>query len=608
MDNKFYNYLYDYMVKETLISNKNPKDQKEKMKYAKEYLERINKTHVDSKLNMLKNMYLDKYIIKYEDIPESYWEHLEKINLEKGLGHNTITEREKLEKSKMIIDDQRQTFQKIFDYFFSEEAKFYPTELKFWAFQGLINLGKYNKKTGKYSRRTKGTTYPFININREALSLTITEMEKILKKEKVSDEKFIIDVLNNNLNNSFVKIYNHYLEKLNSDHQTVEKSTEGIWIKYNRGGDYQKLCKSLEGKNTGWCTAGESVAKEQLTNGDFYVYYTKGNTNEYTEPRIAIRMDSEAHIAEIRGVATDQNIESDLEFVVEEKLKEFSDKDRYKKKVSDMKILTEIYKKAQKDERLSKDEIIFLYEIYSEIEGFGQERDPRIAEILSKRDIKTDLSYAFDCSKEEIALSPEPLTNTPFQVYYGDLITSKEDKVECKKMPRIIKGRAYLEHLTSLEGIELPEYVSDNFYIDNVEEAKDININTHVKGIFNMEKLKKVENTTFPPYVGRDVWLTNLKEAKNIVFPKIVKGGVDLNVLEEAENMDFGDEIGKSLYAPELKKVKKIKLPKKIRRTLSMFKIKSLNEFIIPEDYEYNYICMPELTEQSTLKEKGKRK
>ena len=52
MNHKFYNYLYDYMVKETLISNKNPKDQKEKMKYAKEYLERINKTHVDSKLNM----------------------------------------------------------------------------------------------------------------------------------------------------------------------------------------------------------------------------------------------------------------------------------------------------------------------------------------------------------------------------------------------------------------------------------------------------------------------------------------------------------------------------------------------------------------------------
>ena len=606
MNHKFYNYLYDYMVKETLISNKNPKDQKEKMKYAKEYLERINKTHVDSKLNMLKNMYLDKYIIKYEDIPESYWEHLEKINLEKGLGHNTITEREKLEKSKMIINDQTKTFQKIFDYFFSEEAKFYPTELKFWAFQGIINLGQYNRQTKKYSKRSKGTTSPFIDINREALALTITEMEKLLKKEKITDEKFIIDVLNNNLNNSFIKIYNHYLEKLNSNHKIDEKNIEGIWIKYNRGGDYIKLCKSLEGKSTGWCTAGESVAKEQLTNGDFYIYYTKDNNNEYTEPRIAIRMDSEGHIAEIRGVAEDQNIESDLENIVEEKLKEFSDRDRYKKKVSDMKTLTTIYKKIQINNELTKEEIIFLYEIYSEIDGFGQERDPRIEEILSKRDIKTDLAYAFDCNKEEIGISPEPLTNIPFKVYCGDLITSKEDKIECKKMPKVIKGRAYLEHLTTLEEIELPEYVSNNFYLDNVTEVNNKKISTYVGGIFQMNNLKKAENTTFPPYVGRNAGFYSLKEAKNVIFPNKILGGIDLNSLEEAENIDFGEEIGKSLYAPKLEKVKNIKLPKIIRRTLSMFKIKSLDEFIIPEDYEYNHIYMPELTEQLPSSKKVK--
>ena len=70
--------------------------------------------------------------------------------------------------------------------------------------------------------------------------------------------------------------------------------------------------------------------------------------------------------------------------------------------------------------------------------------------------------------------------------------------------------------------------------------------------------------------------------------------------------MDFGKEIRKSLYAPKLEKVKNIKLPKIIRRTLSMFKIKSLDEFIIPEDYEYNHIYMPELTEQLPSSKKVK--
>ena len=74
MNNKFYNYLYDYMVKEGFISEKNPKDQKEKMNYAKEYLEKLSRVQNKSKLsnsNILRNMYLDRYTISKEKIPES---------------------------------------------------------------------------------------------------------------------------------------------------------------------------------------------------------------------------------------------------------------------------------------------------------------------------------------------------------------------------------------------------------------------------------------------------------------------------------------------------------------------------------------------------------
>ena len=109
------------------------------------------------------------------------------------------------------------------------------------------------------------------------------------------------------------------------------------------------LVKSLRGYNTGWCTAGESTAQTQLSNGDFYVYYTLDENDEYKIPRIAIRMEYD-EIAEIRGIAQDQNLEPEMEEVVEEKIKDFPDKEEYYKKVSDMKKLTSVYKKYQNNQ------------------------------------------------------------------------------------------------------------------------------------------------------------------------------------------------------------------------------------------------------------------
>ena len=58
-----------------------------------------------------------------------------------------------------------------------------------------------------------------------------------------------------------------------------------------QGSDHMKLVKSLEGKDTGWCTAGASTAKTQLEGGDFYLYYSYDSEGNPTIPRIAIRME-----------------------------------------------------------------------------------------------------------------------------------------------------------------------------------------------------------------------------------------------------------------------------------------------------------------------------
>lgn len=71
-------------------------------------------------------------------------------------------------------------------------------------------------------------------------------------------------------------------------------------------------------------------------------------------PRIAIRMNGQTQIGEIRGVATGQNVESHLESVLEEKLKEFPDRDKYNKRIEHSKKLTILYEKYQKKKNLQK--------------------------------------------------------------------------------------------------------------------------------------------------------------------------------------------------------------------------------------------------------------
>ncbi len=163
----------------------------------------------------------------------------------------------------------------------------------------------------------------------------------------------------------------------------------------------------------------------------------------------------------MRGIAPYQNIDPYISDVATEKLKEFgSEAKTYEKKASDMKKLTEIerkfvstekvqdaihkllnspeykknifkdsddpleiqygilldgleiIKKKNQELELTKEELRFLYEMDSSIEGFGYQRDPRIDEIRSQRDEKNDYIKILglghlNLRPEEIALNYE---------------------------------------------------------------------------------------------------------------------------------------------------------------------------------------------------------
>ena len=520
MISKVYSNLHnsDRVLK---ASNVSDKKRERLLKYFERLEELHNKVSETKSVNgekLLKSFYYDLYVIKPENIPDAYFQNQVRLARERGYGNIELTEEDKRRMTEEVIDDQRKSLDKWIEYFlYDEESKSYEMWEKYWVFQGLQNLGKYDKETGKFSKRDKTTVYPFPPVEREYIFTTLKLMEDFLKDKK--GEEDIKQALSTG---NFKLLYEYVIKQsfLKGEHQS--NSTDGKWIKYEQGSDYNILRDSLQGYYTGWCTAaGENFAKDQLEDGDFYVYYTLDENGDAKVPRIAIRMDGKNKIGEIRGISGKQNMEPEMMPILEEKLKEFPDRDKYLKKEHDMKLLTLIDKKVNNNIELNLGELKFLYEIDDKISGFGFMEDPRIKEIKSKRNIKRDYSIIFNIKEEDVALSQE----------------------EWKKNPnkfKVLVGNLDLSHYNSLDNIVLPKYISGNL---------------------NLSSLSNANGIIFPQQVGGNLELSSLTSAEGVVLPIRVNGDLNLNRLTTANGLVLPQYIGGRLIAFDLRTIEGLKLP-----------------------------------------------
>ena len=503
----------------------------------------------------------------------------ERIALERGYGHLTYTDRLKEEEIKKIIKEQEESLDRWIDYFSREDTNMYPTWFKYYAFQGMLNLGIYDKEKNEYTRRTKSTVHPFIDINREALSVVYDELIKFLNKEEMTDDKLKQLISNGN----FGKIYSYSIRKLDMVKKDETKSEEGIWKKYDQGSDPNVLFNDIHGKGTGWCTAGGiETATSHIEGGDFYVYYTKDREGNFSNPRIAIRKENNK-IAEIRGIDKVQNLESNMEKVVEKKLEEneFPDREEYKKKVNDMEMMTYIYTKHNNNVELSKDELRFLYEIDEDIIGFGYIKDPRINEIIEKRNIRKDLSIVFECGEEQIALTKEEALSGNIVYYHGDLNLDYIEECENITLPKWVKGYLSLNGLTSAEGLILPEKVGGNLYLNSLTNAKSLIFPKEIKGLLDLRRLISAEDIILPEKIWGDLYLDSLKNVIAITFPKIVGGKVELKSLLNGEDVILPEKIGQGLYLDSLKSAIGLTLPKEIGGDLDLSGLESIEGLIL---------------------------
>ena len=555
-------------------SNVSDKKRERLLKYFERLEELHNKVSETKSVNgekLLKSFYYDLYVIKPENIPDAYFQNQVRLARERGYGNIELTEEDKMRKTEEVIDDQKKSLDKWIEYFlYDEESKSYEMWEKYWVFQGLQNLGKYDKETGKFNKRDKSTVYPFPPVEREYIFTTLKLMEDFLKDKK--SEEDIKQALSTG---NFKLLYEYVIKQnfLKGEHQS--NSDDGKWIKYEQGSDYNILRDSLQGYYTGWCTAaGENFAKDQLAGGDFYVYYSLDKNGEAKVPRIAIRMDDKDKIREIRGITDNQNMEPEMMSILEEKLKEFPDRDKYLKKEHDMKLLTLIDRKINNNIDLTLDELKFLYEVNSKIDGFGYKKDPRIEEIKSKRNGRRDYSLIFNVKEEEVALSHEEWLNNPEKF-------------------KALSGNIYLRSLTSAEGLVLPQYVGGNIDLSYLASAEGLVLPQYVGGSIVLDSLTSAEGLALPQHVGRDIVLYSLTSAEGLVLPQHVGGYIDLSHLTNADGLVLPQYVGSSINLSSLTSADGLVLPQYVGYDIDLRSLTSADGLVLPHYFDLNKLKCP---------------
>ena len=531
---RFIDKLYRDLYKSEDVLHYSKGDDTDKFGNLERYLNALEYTHNKVSLagvgyGILKAFYYDRYVIKEENIPDSVYE----LEIKKRTKNGIVAPLTELEKSNLrfqIITNQKRSLDIWINYFLSANSKVYPFWLKYWAFQGMLRLGKYDRENGNFTNRTKDTTAQFIDLNEEALSLSMDLILATFRNEEIGDK----DLERLVKSGSFSKIYSYIITQILEKRKDFVKKNTGKWYKYKQGSAHIPLVMSLQGYNTGWCITGEATAKEYLSNSNIYIYYTEDENGEYKVPRIAL-VESDVYgtgdfeITEIRGTEAKENIEFGLEDVLEAKLKELSCHEDFAKELRDLRLLDNINQKVTQE--LTLDELKFLYEIDELILDFGLhidpvdalDKDPRIEKIRNKRNCLEDYKKIFEHVK----------------TIKGDLNLFGVESADGLKLPDV-KGDLTIKDLIDPKGLVFPETIGGNLSFGVLSDATNLVLPQSIGGSLHFYNLRNLYGLKLPNYIGKSLFLHSCESIYGLELPDNLKYNIILknNVKITPENVN----------------------------------------------------------------------
>ena len=498
------------------------------------YLDRVERVHDKAqesshKMERLKHLYYEKYVIK--ELPDSFLRLKKKIAIDKAVENFEITSSMMKQWLSEVQENQKSTLDRWIDSLSSNQT--YPTWFKVYAFRGMLKLGKFDKSTGEFGRRSKNTTDGFADLNPEALELVYQTLTAEIGSDKV--------LTNENLEalehgESFKRLYEHFLGEVVLREDEFNPK-EGVWKRYERGSSPGFLMDDIEGAITGWCIAGSGYSGMYLKGSDIYVYFVKGINGGFTDPRIAIRMEGTGKVAEIRGVGYGQELEESLYPVLSDKLKEFPGAVKERKRVVNVQRVSNVYDKFKNGEELSDDDLRLIYGLDGEVASYGLFGD-KSWEILQTRDKKKDLSRILGCQEDEVALSDADFEGHDILYYYGNIYCYECELPQKFQHLKGIIGNANFCKLSNAKGLESLEFITKgaDFYrlisaigLDSLEFIGD---NATFSSLSSAKGLESLE------FIGGDGHFQFLSDALSLKSLHLIGGHANFSSLASTEGLE----------------------------------------------------------------------
>jgi hypothetical protein len=457
--------------------------------FLSELAEQMSYSREDLKNKSIKQIVLQEFENVYDTDYENYKPSTEELE----------------NKREVIINQQKESLDLWFNYLTSPEARNYPPEFRYWVFSEVLKLGAYDEKKKSFTERTKNTIAPFAPLNQQALGIILDELLKkyenkpsVILPRLTEEEKK--DYKRRLQSENFSDLYGWVLAYIKSLILPEERLPiiTGEWQEFQNPEEAEKLVSQISNFPTGWCIEGKTIAKNYLKNSRILIYFSQDTENKNIIPRLAIVIHkSTGQITEIRGIADNQHLDPYITPVLEAKLKEIPGGESYLERTKDMKRLAEIYFKHLNGQELDKDDLRFLYQIDRKIEGFGNEADPRIGEILKNRNQKKDCALFFDCRENQIAFFTKELNNETV-VLLGDFKGSEYPYENLPPNLRYIKGKADFQN-SKVESLGNLEEIggSADFRYSQIEDLVNLKRiggnadfqNSKVKSLGNLEEI-----------------------------------------------------------------------------------------------------------------------
>ncbi len=287
---------------------------------------------------------------------------------------------------------------------FCEWAKLLNEDIKQWKWERKLIFfsilgGGYDEKTDTCKFGPYVFELPILRYDQRCVL-------ELLGKVEAYDRNTSIYTLSKNAFREYISILKKYDKKICSKGFLAF----GKWRKYNSGSkeDAKKLYTSLQGYETGWDVAeSEDTAISWLCSGflghyNIYVFYTLDENDKYEIPKIFIYINKETrYIENIMGVDDSKGFDDEMNDVMNDAVEDFLDNEfpvpdeihpivrkNALEEFKDSRMIPYLIRKTNRNEELTKEEYMFLYESMYRNGGPVICKDRRIRKMLEENPIK----------------------------------------------------------------------------------------------------------------------------------------------------------------------------------------------------------------------------